>query len=103
MKDDDRVTTATSDGLVILRDFESINFVSNENMWIIDSGDFGVLKMGNDGVTNVISVGGVCLQTNTGMQLWLRGVKHAPIVRFNLISAHIIDDGGYDNHFVHGK
>ncbi|RDX60170.1 hypothetical protein CR513_61711, partial [Mucuna pruriens] len=37
-KDDDRVTTATGDDLVILRDFESVNFVSDENMWIIDSG-----------------------------------------------------------------
>ncbi|RDX93850.1 hypothetical protein CR513_23834, partial [Mucuna pruriens] len=37
-KDDDRVTTATGDGLVILRDFESVNFVSDESMWIIDSG-----------------------------------------------------------------
>ncbi|RDX62608.1 hypothetical protein CR513_59041, partial [Mucuna pruriens] len=50
--DDNRVTTAT------------VNFVSDESMWIIDSsatlhvtprnefftsGDFGVLKMGNDG------------------------------------------------------
>ncbi|RDX88680.1 hypothetical protein CR513_29695, partial [Mucuna pruriens] len=119
--DHDRVTTATGDGLVILRDFESVNLVSDESMWIIDSGatlhvtprkefftsytagDFGVLKMGNDGVTKVIGVGDVCLQTNTGMQLWLRGVKHAPDVRFNLISMHMLDDGGYDNHFGYGK
>ncbi|RDX88624.1 hypothetical protein CR513_29762, partial [Mucuna pruriens] len=119
--DHDRVTTATGDGLVILRDFESVNFVSDESMWIIDSGatlhvtprkefftsytagDFGVLKMGNDGVTKVIGVGDVCLQTNTGMQLWLRGVKHAPDVHFNLIFVHMLDDGGYDNHFGHGK
>ncbi|RDX81121.1 hypothetical protein CR513_38240, partial [Mucuna pruriens] len=94
--DHDHVTTATGDDLIILRDFESVNFVSDESMWIIDSGatlhvtprkefftsyttsDFGVLKIGNDGVTKVIGVGDVCLQTNTGMQLWLRGVKHAP-------------------------
>ncbi|RDX73836.1 hypothetical protein CR513_46494, partial [Mucuna pruriens] len=99
----------------------SVNFVSDESMWIIDSGatlyvtprkvfftsyttgDFEVLKMGNDGVTKVIGVGDICLQTNTGMQLWLRGVKHAPDVRFNLISVHMLDDGGYDNHFGHGK
>ena len=52
-----------------------ILYVSNENMWIIDSGatlhvttrrefftsytpgDFGFLKMGNDGVSKVIGVG----------------------------------------------
>nr|KYP39014.1 Retrovirus-related Pol polyprotein from transposon TNT 1-94 [Cajanus cajan] len=31
------------------------------------SNDFGVLKMGNDGVSKVIGVGDVCLQTNMGM------------------------------------
>ncbi|RDX93794.1 hypothetical protein CR513_23897, partial [Mucuna pruriens] len=90
-------------------------------MWIIDSDatlhvtprkefftsytsrDFGMLKMSNDGVTKVIGVGDICLQTNTRMQLWLRGVKHAPDVRFNLISMHMLDDGGYDNHFGYGK
>ncbi|RDX88864.1 hypothetical protein CR513_29482, partial [Mucuna pruriens] len=101
--DDDRVTTATGDDLVILRDFELVNLVSDESMWIIDSdvtlhvtqrkgfftsytsGDFRVLKMSNDGVTKVIGVGDVCLQTNMGMQLWLKGVKHASDVHFNLI------------------
>ncbi|RDX77794.1 hypothetical protein CR513_42027, partial [Mucuna pruriens] len=37
------------------------------------------------------------------MQLWLREVKHAPDVRSNLIFVHMLDDGGYDNHFGHGK
>ncbi|RDX94958.1 hypothetical protein CR513_22583, partial [Mucuna pruriens] len=115
-KDDDHVTTAIGDDLVILRDFESVNIVSDESMWIIDggatlhvtsrkefftsytTGDFGVLKMGNDGVTKVIDVGDVCLQINTGI-----GVKHALDVRFNLISVHMLDDGGYDNHFDYGK
>ncbi|RDX69178.1 hypothetical protein CR513_51740, partial [Mucuna pruriens] len=90
---------------------QSVNLVSDESMWIIDnsvilhviprkelftsytSGDFGVLKIGNDGVTNVIGVGNICLQTNMGMQLWLRGVKHAPDVCFNLIFMHMHDDG----------
>ncbi|RDY07894.1 hypothetical protein CR513_07940, partial [Mucuna pruriens] len=114
--DDDHVTTTTGDDLIILQDFESVNFVSDESIGATlhvtsrkefftsyTVGDFGVLKMGNDGVTKVISVGDVCLQTNTGMQLWLRGVKHAPDVRFNLISMHMLDDGGYDNHFGHKK
>ena len=90
-------------------------------MWIVDSGatlhvtprkdfftsytsgDFGVLKMGNDGVSKVIGVGDVCLQTNMGMQLLLRGVKHTSNIRFNLIFVHMLDDCGYDNHFGSGK
>ena len=49
--------------------------------------------------SKVNGVGDVCLQTNMGMQLLLRGVKHAPLVRFNLISVQVLDDVGYDNHF----
>ncbi|RDX86400.1 hypothetical protein CR513_32268, partial [Mucuna pruriens] len=109
--------------VMILSLFEtkSVNLVSYESTWIIDSGatlhvtprkelftsytlgDFGVLKMGNDGVTKEIGVGDVCLQTNMGVQLWLRRVKHAPYVHFNLIYVHMLDDGGYDNHFGYGK
>ncbi|RDX81120.1 hypothetical protein CR513_38241, partial [Mucuna pruriens] len=35
--DDDCVTTATGDDLVILRDFESVSLVFDESMWTIDS------------------------------------------------------------------
>jgi len=119
--DNDRVTTATDGDLVLLRDFDSVNLVSDESMWIIDngatlhvtprkefftsytSGDFGVLKMGNDGVSKVIGVGDVYLQTNMGVQLLLKGVKHASDVRFNLISVQLLDDCGYDNHFGSSK
>ncbi|RDX82689.1 hypothetical protein CR513_36489, partial [Mucuna pruriens] len=67
---------------VILRDFESVNLVFDESSGATlhvtprkefftsyTLGDFGVLKMGNDGVTKVIGVGDVCLQTNIGMHL----------------------------------
>lgn len=119
--DDDRVATATCGDLVILSDHELINLVSDESMWIIDSGatlhvtpmkefftsytsgDFGMLKMSNGGVSKVIGVGDVRLQTNMKIQLLLRGVKHAPDVRFSLISVQMLDDGGYDNHFGSGK
>jgi len=115
------VTTATSDDLVILYDPDLLNLVSNESMWIIDSGatlhvkarkkfftsyapsDFGLLKMNNDGVSKVIVIGDVCLQTNMEMQLLPRGVKHALDVRFNLISVQVLDHAGYDNHFGSGK
>ncbi|RDX88341.1 hypothetical protein CR513_30083, partial [Mucuna pruriens] len=119
--DDDVVTIATGDDLVILRDFELISLVFNESMHIIDSSatlhvtlrkeffisytssDFGLLKMSNDDVIKVIGVGDICLQTNMGVQLWLTGVKHAPNIRFNLIFVHMLDGGGYDNHFGYGK
>ena len=75
------MTTATSDDLVFLHDPNSLNLVSDESMWIIDSGarlhviarkefftyytsgDFRVLKMGNDGVSKAIGVMSVCKPT----------------------------------------
>jgi len=76
------ITTITGGDLVLLHDYESVNLVSNESMWFIDSGaklhitprngfftsyiscNFGVLNMGNDGVLKVVS--DVCLQSNMG-------------------------------------
>jgi len=55
--------------------------------------------MGHNGVSKVVGVGNVCLQTNMGVQLLLRRVKYAPNVHFNLICTHVLDDSGYENHF----
>ncbi|RDY02493.1 hypothetical protein CR513_14051, partial [Mucuna pruriens] len=108
--DDDRVTTTTTD------DDLSVNLVFDESIGATlhvtprnefftsyTLGDFRVLKIGNDDVTKVIGVDDVCLQTNMGVQLWIRGVKHAPDVHFNLIYVHMLNDGGYDNHFGYRK
>jgi len=48
--------------------------------------------MGNDGVSIVIGVGDGCLQTNMGMMLLFKGVKHAHDVNFNLFYVQMIDD-----------
>lgn len=50
----------------------------------------------------MIGFGDVCLQTNIGMYLFLGGVKHASDVCFNLIFVHMLDGGGYNNHFGFG-
>ena len=73
------MTNVTSDDLVILHDHDSLSLVYDESIWIIDTGatlhvttrkefftsytlcDFGVLKMGDDGVSKVICVANVCL------------------------------------------
>jgi hypothetical protein len=49
--------------------------------------------MGNYSVSKVIDVGYVCLQ------LLLKEDKHASDTHINLISAHMLDDYCYDNHF----
>ncbi|XP_004514373.2 F-box protein CPR1-like [Cicer arietinum] len=58
---------------------------------------------GNDGVSKVIGVGDVCLQTNMVVQLLLKGVKHASNVRFNLIYVHMLDESCFNNYFPSRK
>lgn len=50
--------------------------------------------------SKLICVGDVCFQTNIGMQLLLKGIKHALDVRFKLIYVHMLDDFGFDNNFA---
>ncbi|RDX97861.1 hypothetical protein CR513_19314, partial [Mucuna pruriens] len=100
--DDDRVTAAIGDDLIIDSGATLHVTPRKEFFTSYTSGDFVVLRMDNDGVTKVIGVGDVCLQTNTGIQLWLKGVKHALDIRFNMIFVHMLDDD-YDNHFGYGK
>ena len=81
------MSTATLDDLLIVGQESTINVAFHESCWVIDSGasihvtprkefftsytsiDFGVLKMGNDGVAKVIGVGDVCLHTNVGVKV----------------------------------
>ena len=119
--DENRVATTFQQDLLFACDENVINFVSHETRWIVDTGasfhvtprkeffssytpgDFGVLKMGNDGEIRVIGIGTVCLETNNGSRLVLSNVKHAPDIRLNLISAGKLDDDGYCNVFSNGE
>ncbi|KAF2318222.1 hypothetical protein GH714_003245 [Hevea brasiliensis] len=61
------------------------------------SGDFGILRMGNGGLSQVIGIEGVCLDTGNGMKVMLKDVKNAPNVHLKFISAGRLDDKGYLN------
>ncbi|CAA0810587.1 Unknown protein [Striga hermonthica] len=62
-------------------------------------GDFGSVRMGNDGIVKSIGMGDVHLETENGNTLVLRGVKHVPNIRMNLISTGKLDDEGFCNTF----
>jgi len=66
-------------------------------------GDFGTLKMGNEGLTQTVGIGNVCLETSNGTRLIFRDVKHAPDMGLDLISTGKLDDKGYCNTFSEGK
>ncbi|KAG6431267.1 hypothetical protein SASPL_109345 [Salvia splendens] len=114
-------TTTSDDDLLVVCDKNVISLAYDETSWVIDtgaslhvtskkefftsytSGDFGVLKMGNDGLVKVVGTGDVCLVTNNGTKFTLRDVRHAPDIRLNLISAGKLDDEGFCNTFSEGQ
>ena len=62
-------------------------------------GDFEIVKMGNNGSSNIVNVGDICLKFDTRMELVLYNMKHMPDTRLNLISIGLLDDDGYHNVF----
>ncbi|VFQ58709.1 unnamed protein product [Cuscuta campestris] len=119
-ENDRHVATTTSGDLIVVSDNDLINVAFDESSWVIDSGaafhvtsrkdfftsytpgDYGVLKMGNDGRSQVVGIGVVVLETRTGMKLVLKNVRHAPDIRLNLISTSVLDDEGYMSTFGDG-
>ncbi|KAK9042947.1 hypothetical protein V6N11_071300 [Hibiscus sabdariffa] len=59
--------------------------------------DFGVLKMRNDGLVPVTSMGDVSLVSNNDTKLILKDVRHAPNIHLNLISTGKLDDEAKKN------
>ena len=58
-------------------------------------GDFGSVRMGNDGSAKSIGVGDVCLETSNGTVLFLKNVKHISDILMNLISIGKLNDEGF--------
>jgi len=40
--------------------------------------------MGNSSIADIVGIGDVCVQTNTGFTLTLKDVRHVPDLRLNL-------------------
>ncbi|KAL4319652.1 hypothetical protein GQ457_18G003870 [Hibiscus cannabinus] len=115
------VAIATCEDLRIICDENLINLACDESSWVIDTGasihvtsrkdfftsytlgDFGVLKIGSDGLVPVTSMGDVRLVRNNGTKLTLKDVRHAPDFHWNLIYARKLDDEGFCNTFSEGQ
>ncbi|KAF7129820.1 hypothetical protein RHSIM_Rhsim10G0014000 [Rhododendron simsii] len=121
-KKQENTTAVSSDGeLVVVCDETCVNLVSQDTNWVIDfgasfhvtsradfftsynEGDFGCVRMGNEGLSKIVGMGNICLETNIGCKLVLKDVRHVPDIRLNLISTGKLDDEGYNNHFGNGK
>ncbi|KAL6533177.1 hypothetical protein OROMI_027289 [Orobanche minor] len=113
------VNTATEEFFVCC-DFDTVNFAKDESSWVVDSGatchvtsrrdfyssytpgNYGIVKMGNQGLSKIVGVGDVYLKFDTGVELILRNVKHVPDMRLNVISVGLLDDDGYFNGLGNG-
>ena len=67
------------------------------------NGDYGHVRIGNEGASKIVSIGDICLETSIGCKLLLQDVRHMPDIRLNLISTSELDGGGYTNQFGEGK
>ena len=70
---------------------------------LIETGDFGKVKMGNQGISNIIGVGDIDMMTNSWCIHSLKDVRHVPEMRLNLISVGKLDDAGMISQFGGGR
>jgi transposase InsO family protein len=118
---DNTEVNAITDEFFVCCDFDMVNVTHDDLSWIADSGatchvatrrdfyssytpgDYGVVRMGNTGLSKIVGIGEVRLKFDTGMELVLHNVKHVPDMRLNVISTGLLDDDGYYNGFGNGK
>ena len=118
--DKDTTAVASVNNVYIVCDDNSINLACQDSTWIIDSGasyhvtprrdffssysagDFGMVKMGDEGVCKIIGMGDVWVETGIGCKLQLKNVRHVPNIRLNLISVKALDIEGYHTYFGGG-
>ena len=59
--------------------------------------------MGNKSYADIMGIGDICVETNTGYTLIVKDMRHIPGMRLNLISIRVLDEEGYENYLGHGK
>ncbi|GJT89190.1 putative RNA-directed DNA polymerase [Tanacetum coccineum] len=113
--DDNTEVNTTTDEFFVCYDYDMVNLANDDSSWILDSGatchvatrkdyyssytpgDFGVVRMGNTGLSRIAGIGDICLKFDTGMELVLHNVKHVPYMRLNIISTGLLEEDGYHN------
>ncbi|GKE81330.1 hypothetical protein Tco_1551330, partial [Tanacetum coccineum] len=76
--DDNTEVNTTTDEFFVCYDYDMVNLAND------DSSAFGVVRMGNTGLSRIAGIGDICLKFDTGMELVLHNVKHVPDMRLNI-------------------
>ena len=106
LTDDDCVSIATQDRNWVIDFGASFHVTSHSDFFTLYKiGDFGNVRMGNSAVSSpiLVGIGDVYLETSIGNKLVLKGVRHVPDIRLNLISTSRLDDEGFTNSFSESK
>ena len=120
VKNENKETNAIGD-IMIVTDDGCVSLATQDSNWVIDSGasfhvtshsdfftsyktgDFVNVRMRNSGVSKIVGIGDVCLETSIGNKLVLKDVRHVLDIRLNLISTGRLDDEGFTNSFGESK
>ena len=121
-KENKEINTIVVEGdIMIMIDDGCVSLTTQDSNWVIDSSalshvtshsdvltsyrtsDFDNVRMGNGGISKIVGIGDICLETSIGNKLVLKDVRHVPNIRFNLISIGRLDDEGFTNSFCESK
>ena len=98
------VSLATQDSNWVIVSGASFHVTSHSDFFTsYKTGDFSNVRLGNNGVSKIVGIGDVCLETSIGNKLVLKDVRHVPDIRLNLISTGRLDDEGFKNFFGESK
>ena len=102
--------------IMIVIDDGCVSLTTQDSNWVIDSSasfhitshsdfftsyrtsDFGNVRMGNSGVSKIVGIRNIFLETSIGNQLVFKNVRHVPNILRNLISTSRLEDEGFICH-----
>ena len=102
--DDGYVSLAIQDSSWVFDSGASFHATSHNDFFTsYRTGDFGNVRMGNIGVSKIVGIGYIFLETSSGNNLVLKDVRHVLDIRLNLISTGKVNDEGFTNSFGESK
>ena len=113
--DKENTTTIVDGNLSIVYDESSVNLTYHTSDQIIGTsalfhvtahynyftsyvnGDYGYVRIGNEGASKIEGTGDSCLETSIGCKLLLKDVRHVSNIHLNLTFTGKFDDDSYTN------
>ena len=102
--DDGCVSLATQDSNLVIDSSASFQVTYHCDFFTsYRIGDFRNVGMRNNGVSKIVGIGDICLDTSIGNKLVLKDIRHVLDIHLNLISTSRLDDEGFTNFIGESK